>query len=376
MGFADSVDVMLHGADGSYWNISGPRSAHSRVVMVEGGVGDLFDAPATTHFKPRAGQSGTTYRGFRMEERNIVLRVLIFADSSTEWARVDSDFRRALDYDKQSELIVRSSMSGERRLKVRLSEAPAYQWDKDPHFHAAALVEFVVVAEDPFWYSGSEHSEFVFDGLNWYGGSVTVSNPGDVPVWPKWVLTAPAKFILPDVSFRDDAEKGRTIVLPFQPLGREVLVDTDPLEELITANDDTLLWAEMGGQFFQNPVPPRTPPTQIPVSIDPLPNLPVVLPPGWREWIAGEVNKWAKRLGKEEVFRKTPEDIAKVIHDALYDKRRPEWLQRIGDPILDFLKVDYIAGRIINAWGQTNNMAGATAQVRVDHKWSRPWGME
>ena len=311
-----------------------------------------------------------------MEERNIVLRVLIFADSSVEWARVDSDFRRALDYDKQSELIVRSSMSGERRLKVRLAEAPAYQWDKDPNYHAAALTEFVVVAEDPFWYSGHEHDEFVFDGLNWYGGSVTVSNPGDVPVWPKWVLTAPAKFILPDVSFRDDAEKGRTIVLPFQPLGREVLVDTDPLEELITANDDTLLWAEMGGQFFQNPIPPRTPPTQIPVSIDPLPNLPVVLPPGWREWIAGRINEWAKRLGKEELFRRTPEDIAKVVHDTLYDKNRPQWLKDIGDPILDFLNVDYIAGRIINAWGQTNNMAGATAQVRVDHKWSRPWGME
>lgn len=376
MGFADSVDVMLHGADGSYWNISGPRSAHSQVVMIEGGVGDLFDAPATTHFKPRAGQSGTTYRGFRMEERNIVLRVLIFADSSVEWARVDSDFRRALDYDRQSELIVRSSMSGERRLKVRLAEAPAYQWDKDPNYHAAALTEFVVVAEDPFWYSGHEHDEFVFDGLNWYGGNVTVSNPGDVPVWPKWVLTAPAKFILPDVSFRDDAEKDRTIVLPFQPLGREVLVDTDPLEELITANDDTLLWAEMGGQFFQNPIPPRTPPTQIPVSIDPLPNLPVVLPPGWREWIAGRINEWAKRLGKEELFRRTPEDIAKVVHDTLYDKNRPQWLKDIGDPILDFLNVDYIAGRIINAWGQTNNMAGATAQVRVDHKWSRPWGME
>ena len=376
MGFADSVDVSLHGADGSIWNISGPRSAHSPVVMVEGSVGDLFDAPATTHFKPRAGQAGTTYRGFRMEERNIVLRVLIYADSSTEWARVDSDFRRALDYDKQAELVVRSTMSGERRLKVRLGEAPSYQWDKDPHYYAASLVEFVVTAEDPFWYSAHEHDEFVFDGLNWYGGTVTVSNPGDVPTWPKWVLTAPAKFILPDVSFRDDDEKDRTIVLPFQPLGREVLVDTDPLEELITANDNTLLWAEMGGQFFQNPIPPRTPPTQIPVAVDPLPNLPVVLPPGWREWIASEVRRWAEKLGAEEVFRRTPEDVAKVIHEALYNPKRPPWLQKISDPILDFLNVDYIAGRLINAWGQTNNMAGATAQIRVDHKWSRPWGME
>ena len=88
-----------------------------------------------------------------MEERNIILRVLIYADSSTEWARVDSDFRRALDYDKQSELVVRSTMSGERRLKVRLGEAPSYQWEKDPHYYAASLVEFVVTAEDPFWYS-------------------------------------------------------------------------------------------------------------------------------------------------------------------------------------------------------------------------------
>src|SRR5699024_8509527 len=85
------------------------------------------------------------------------------------WARVDSSFRRALDYDIQSELVVRSTMSGERRLKVRLGEAPAYQWEKDPHYYAASLVEFVVTAEDPFWYSAHEHDEFVFDGLNWYG---------------------------------------------------------------------------------------------------------------------------------------------------------------------------------------------------------------
>ena len=98
--------------------------------------------------------------------------------------------------------------------------------------------------------------------------------------------------------------------------------------------------------------------------------------PGWREWIASEVRRWAEKLGAEEVFRRTPEDVAKVIHEALYNPKRPPWLQKISDPILDFLNVDYIAGRLINAWGQTNNMAGATAQIRVDHKWSRPWGME
>src|SRR5699024_12728605 len=108
----------------------------------------------------------------------------------------------------------------------------------------------------------------------------------------------------------------------------------------------------------------------------PLRNLPVVWPPWWRAWIASEVRRWAEKLGAEEVFRRTPEDVAKVIHEALYIPERPPWLQKISDPILDFLNVDYIAERLINAWGQTNNMAGATAQIRVDHKWSRPWGME
>lgn len=349
----------------------------SPVQLEEGNIPALFDAPVETTYKERVGQAGSTYLGHRFLARVLALNLTVFSEERDPYsmARIDSEFRKALSYDRDAVLRVESDMSGMRWLNVRLQEAPSYRGDRDPHDSAIAQYTVTLIAYDPWWRSDTYSDKFVFDGLNWHGGGVTVSNPTDVPCWPKWVLTAPAKFQLPDVSFKDDADKKRQIVLPFQPVGREVVVDTDPLQEMIVANDDTLLWAEMGGQFFQNPIPPYTPDTFVPVSVDPLPNLPLVLPDGWREWIADRIKEWAVATGQEEVFRRTPEDVAAEIRRVITESPPPA-LRPLSDAILEVLNIDFIAKRIADAWGSVNNMAGATAQVRLERRWSRPWGLE
>lgn len=371
---ADQAKVTIVGVDGSRWVVHGPGSTRSPVRLLEGNLGDILDAPVTTTYKRRAGQAGTTFRGVSVQERIMVFPMLIFGDDMVELSRVDSDFRRALSYEDEFHVEVETAISGTRRLAVRLQESPELKNVFDPHETGHYDYTFTLLAADPYW-TGIEHtSEFVFDGLNWYGDTVTFRNHGDVHLWPKWVLTAPAKFILPDPNFKK-GELDKKIVLPFQPLGRDVLVDTDPLEELITSSDDTLLWAEMGGQFFENPVPPHTMPTEVEVAVDPLPNLPVVLPDGWKEYIAQEINRWAKALGQEELFQRTPEDVATEIRDIVRGSP-PDFLKPLSDAILDVLNFDFIVDRFVEAWGSLNNMAGATAQVRLQERWSRPWGGE
>lgn len=370
----DTATFKIDGVDGSQWTIHGPGSEASPVRLEKSDVGELYDAPAVTSMKSRVGQPGAHFLGVRFPERHIPFRLTSFASSPLEWSRVDSALRRAFSYEEDATLTVVSPLSGARRLKVRLSKEPEYQEDIDPHGLMVGRWEYPLVALDPFWRGQDYSDEFVFDGLNWYGGSVTVTNPGDVAAWPKWVLTAPAKFILPDVDLKTPGDD-RQVVLPFQPLGRTVLVDTDPGEEMIVANDDVLLWAQMSGQFFMNPIPPRTTEVDVPVSVDPLPNLPFVIPDEWRRWIAQQIGVWARELGLESVFQTTPEQLATKIREIITGSR-PAWLPPLASEIVSDLVAPMIADAIRDAWGSIGNMAGATAQVRIETRWSRPWGLE
>ena len=363
----------IRGVDGSHWLIHGPGSEGSPVRLEQSSVGDLYDAPAVTTYKARVGQPGAMYMGTRFPERHITLRLTSFASSVGDWERTDSALRKAFAYDEDAVLIVNTEMSGPRSLRVRLEREPEYQMDIDPHASQVARWEYSLVAADPYWQGEERHDEFYFDGLNWDGGGVTVSNPGDVPVWPKWVLTAPAKFILPDVDFR--ADNDRQVVLPFQPLRRTVLVDTDPGEEMIVANDDALLWAQMSGQFFMNPIPPHTGETFLPVSVDPLPLLPFVIPDSMRKWLAGKFKEWAVELGLDQFLRLTPDQAAQRLRE-LMEQNTPEWVADITPDVLEELSRTVISEAIVNTWGSLGNMAGATAQVRYQIRWSRPWGLE
>ena len=371
----EHAKITIIGVDDSEWVIHGPGSKSSPVRLREGDLGEFYDAPFSSSYKGVVGRAGKRYTGHHFLERNIVLDLHIYADSGRTWGQVDSDFRRAFDPELEATIVVETELSGERWIKVRLGEHPSYQGGLDPHETTGGDFQYVLVAANPYWCSGTVTDEFVFSGSNWYGDGVRVSNPGDVPAWPKWVLTAPAKYGLPDVSWRDDADKDRMVFLPFQPHGREVLVDTDPHEEMITANDGTLLWAKMNGQFFQYPIPGRTPSTVLPVYVDPFPMLPFNLPVEWRIWIAQKMREWAEQLGLTAFLALTPEDIGNKIRSWM-DGTIPDWVPVLSSDILAEMTGAFIANLIRETYGRIGNIAGATAQVRVDVLWSRPWGLE
>ncbi|QPR30028.1 phage tail family protein [Corynebacterium amycolatum] len=371
----EQANITIRGVDGVEWHIHGPRSIGSPVRLREGAVGELFDAPFSTVYRGVAGKPGKSFRGINYAERNVVLRLNIAGDTGGDWARVDSRFRRSLSAEREFQLICDTELSGRRWLNVRLAEAPEVENNLDPHEQANMQMQVVVVAANPFWQSQPIRDEFVFDGSNWASDGVTVTNPGDIPVWPKWVLTAPAKYGLPDIDLSTpvDARLDRFVYLPFQPHGREVLVDTDPFEEMITTNDGTLLWAQMNGQFFQNQLPPHLPETQLPVYVDPFPLLPFDLPTTWRIWIGEKLEKLVDAIGLSEFLALTPEDIAEKITEWI-NGVKPDWLDPIIPDVAVQLTFDFIARIIRETYGRIGNIAGATAQIIVEPQHTRPWG--
>lgn len=371
--------VGLDGRDGSRWILHGPGSAASPARMLTGGVGDLFEAPVTVTLRRAVGVRGAAYLGHAVEERNIVLHLMTFSDvGSTEWARQDAAFRAALAYDEDARLWVQTEESGERWIGVRLAEAPSYDRDVDPHTDATGVWTITLVALDPDWKGQTLHDEVVFTGSNFID-SVQIMNPGNIEVWPEWVLTAPARWALPNPVWDEPVrDLNRLLWFPMQYPGRDVTVDTSSAGEMVTASDEdgSGLWAQMAGSFFTDPIPPRTAATDLPVHIDPVPWLPWVIPDTLRAWIAQAVRDAAVASGIDAFYDKPVAEIAEIITRSIQDAT-PEILDWLSFDVIDQLIAPLIAKYLAEAYGTTiRPLLGATAQIRIQTRWLRPWGGE
>lgn len=368
---ADEFTLIVEGSDGQRWPIHGPEAWGRQVRLAEGSVGELYDAPLSSTYQPRVGQAGSTYLAHRYLERHVVLNMVFFGD---EWDRLEQRFRSSLTPGKDATLVVRTNLSGERRLTVRLGEGPTYQDGRDPYSQQVMQKQFSLTAADPWWREPVDYTDtYRFNGTNWVGDHVVVNNPTDVPAWPKWVLTSPAKYGLPDIPIGANHDQDRMVYLPFQPNGRTAVVDTDPLEEMIVANDGTLMWARMNGQFFQHPIPPFTQDTKLPVYVDPFPLLPFDLPYQWRVWIGQKLNALCKTMGVDKLLAMTSEEFGAKIATWLKE-HRPDWVPEVPADWLAEMTATMLARLIRETWGRVTNIAGAEAQVRVERRWQRPWG--
>ena len=365
----------VDGVDESVWIIHGPGAGGQGVILEQGSVGELYDSPVATVYRERVGQPGSVFRGQRYLARHLTLRLTAVGVTEAEVAEVDSRLRQAFDYARPARLVCTTDGSGERALSVFLESEPEYQSDVEMGALRVARWEYPLIAPDPHWEGELATSEFEFNGLNWDGGSVTVANPADVPAWPKWVLDGQARWILPDIDLSPGGDRSRQIALPFQPQGHDVVVDSDPAAEMITDTKNALLWAQMGGQFFNYRIPAHTPPTELHVSMDPLPMLPWFIPQDWRIWLASRMQKWAIDLGLEGVLTATPDEIAQKLKSWMTGQL-PPWLTAIDPGILTELVPSLIANAIRDQWVSVGNLVGATAQIRVEQQWTRPWGLE
>lgn len=395
------IDVWVEGVDGSEWHVSGENSGGQGVRLMDEFVG-LLDTPASTLWTSGANQIGGSFQAVRFDAREVTLSFLISdSDSSTknplQWQSVDSRWRRAWSYQEDSTLVVLSS-SGRRELRLRLNKTPEHKLGKGGQFRGVSTILMSLMAGNPLWRSEDETTTWRFDGVNWVG-EIPISNPTDMPMHLVWTLTGPASFILPDHSFEDREgwpgyeHQDRRIVLPHQPPGVDVVVDTNPEVEQVVALDRPAWWAKMNGQMFMYSVPPWTEETLLPIAVNPLPwtadvwrtlQIPFEIPAEFLVHVASVLTRILSPLGTETVLSWTADDVAEHIRQAL--EEAADWAESVGlvgpwlSAVLQALSRTQIAELIANtwgnAWGQVFNMPGAGLQVRQIRHWSRPYGLE
>ena len=185
----------LTGVDGSYWCLSGPGAGRQGVTLSPEAQG-LIDPPVKTLWV--TGPYGQNYRGKRFQRRELVLHAQVFGRGGESWHTVDSRFRQAFDYDRESVLRCTTS-DGVRELRVRLLEEPKSYGRKDPHLLADDVVTLTLAAELPFWTMPPKVTTFETDAPSILT-TFFVHNDGDVPVFLRWTLTGGALYTLPDFS--------------------------------------------------------------------------------------------------------------------------------------------------------------------------------
>lgn len=277
--------VELIGVNGEVFTLAGPRAGDEGVYLGTG-VEGLYDPPVKVVYEEPGNFPGARYLNHRILRRDIVFGVEILNDKGDRsWISRDSRWRKAWAYDRDSIIRVTTPESGTRDLKVRLGEQPDISLYVDPRGLTLHRAGMVCIAGDPFWYGedaiyyvetqeDTTEVESIFDPVE---GAPHINpdaeileivvhpsdgkggvNPTDQYVFPKWIVPAPGRVVVPDYSFEDETLANRRIVMPTLIEGENIVIDTDPRVEQVVAENDTPVWARMNGVRFRHPFPPYT----------------------------------------------------------------------------------------------------------------------
>jgi hypothetical protein len=267
--------IQAIGVDGSFWALAGHGHGQQGAELGTSPSG-LYDAPVSTIWNASAFQIGSTFAAYKVNKRDLVFTINLFELPGMSWQSVDSAWRKAWRYDQDSQLVV-TTETGTRTLNLRLSEQPTLTTAHDPHLKQWASVTMTCTAGLPWWVEQDATQTWIAPTNTTGGtisrGTVLVENPTDQDMYLKWVCSAPGQWTVPDFSWgnnyygRAAADAGRIITLPLTAAGQDLTVDTDPLAEMIIAADGSPMWPAMDGVSFEYQVPPYTPSTSLPVSV-------------------------------------------------------------------------------------------------------------
>ncbi|WP_255951541.1 phage tail family protein [Streptomyces odontomachi] len=247
------------------------------------GVSGLGAAPYTLTSDPHP-RGGSRLRHVQPQARSIVWPVLVKGDNhqrfTNNWRSLARAFTRTLRRSpdgafQPGTLEVARPDGGVRTIAVYYSDG----WDGRGQVATGITWDFAVVtlwAEDPYWVDAvpvrvHRESAQLVDYLVPYPsvsssqvlGDTTVTNPGDVDVWPTWQITGPASAI---TFTRNDTGESFTLTMADTPhgallAGETVTVSTDP-PRVLSGTDENLI----GGLDWPNAVLWPLPPGETPVT--------------------------------------------------------------------------------------------------------------
>lgn len=389
------------GVDGSIWHLSDQRNQGGAegVWLDQSQAGLLTDAPVSTVWDSTANQIGGTFRGVSFDARDVSFPVMILDRPDERWGSIDSRWRKAWSYREDGEIEVEDPFGGVRRLKVRLSATPEQDFSESSgQKRGASRILMHCRAQDPLWAETTVTEPWRFDGVHWTG-SVTVTNPTDMDMWLKWAVAGPASFILPDFSFEEREgwpgyeDRGRRVILPHVRYQEAAVVDSDPTAEQLIILGRPNAWMLLEKPLLY-PVPAYTPPTEIPIAVNPLPllpdlwhtlNIPWDMPVDFLVKVAETLTSVLSPLGTDTILSWTADDIAVKIREAIVSAADwwgdhfgvvGEWVETLLNALSQSKIAELIADAWGTAWGSVANMAGSGLQVRMERRWTRAYGLD
>lgn len=259
-----SFSWSLTGVDGSAWDLTnGP------VILMPGTQG--LGMPDVEHWWQTSPViDGSRWKGMRTAQKAVILPVVISADSWDAWRDLDAALFRAVDPSGEALVSVIAPDGVTRSMGLRLTGGGEVDsnplWDERPF--ATYALEFA--AAQPYWrgdviqgaYKGGTTAP-LFPGppFNINPSSTfetaTVTNPGDVAAWPRYVVTGPCSAFTVGI--------GDSVVSSSRALtvGQSVTVDTDPAVLNISDQDGNRIWEFMDSREFAA-IPART---EVPLTI-------------------------------------------------------------------------------------------------------------
>ncbi len=288
----ERLTVRIHGCDGSLWTVHGQGSGAEGVSMGKDQVEGLFDAPVRTAWKAGQRQRGGVMKGMWNDWRDLKLGFHLVAARVPGASQEDimSRFRQAFayeedewDHDAVLAKIEVISDTSTRFLDVQLYDEMQFNPGLDPLKRQHANPEFLLRSGRPFYYEPDVITTWS-TGSSSGSGYIPVSNPTDTLMHQKWIGTR-GQWTLPDVSWAGSKHhrvpgvskltgldhSGRAILMPpITEIQGGFVVDLDTAHELMVRDaHDTNLLGQMPvpGMYFSYPIPPWTPPTQLPVSV-------------------------------------------------------------------------------------------------------------
>ncbi|MFC9432679.1 hypothetical protein [Nocardia sp. NPDC057030] len=277
---SDLLALALVGVKGRRWDISGPNQGAQGVELMPKPV-QFYDSPAETYWI-KSGGALQKYQGYSFKRRDPLFGLVICGDDPADEAEIASQVRLDLGmYDQQFTLEAQTAY-GTRSLKMRLLEAPktaeTSDWEgKDPHLYATSTLMVSAAAEMPHWYSTPVTSAWTAPGPSGATANfVHPGNPGDVVIFPRWTLTGPGTWVLPDPSWGQeidfqrppgaDADRTYTVVTLLD--GEDVEIDTNPDHPyMISAAGGFGPWMRSNGRELIYPVAAQTRPALVPVAV-------------------------------------------------------------------------------------------------------------
>lgn len=262
--------VWWEGWDGSNWALSDDSSGLVLMRDPRGFGGITIE----NHRDEHESLAGSRWRDFRATNREIYLPIHIFSDGdSTAWVEHNRRFTRTMRAGKAGWLHIIHPNGEHRRIQARYDKGLEEALTLDPAFFGWANYGVYLTAEQPYWEAAepigdiwrSPEPVFFFGGGSEPGvappfgisdekdvSTATITNPGDVEAWPKWIYRGPATSASVGVD-------GEVVDIPLALLaGESITLDLNPYEQ--SAIKRTALGVESDvtdqlGTFDFSPIP-------------------------------------------------------------------------------------------------------------------------